>query len=462
MRRLRNVWLLLRWLRRVILWGIGILLFTFLVQRSTYPIYLDWNAIAVVTTDYKFDYLTWEIEALGAKAGQALWGRHAYMDEAARSQFVRDYVADLAAVRQLEAQIDAAFLEDPQADLSALQAQRERLRSDLQARQTTAESILEDQVAAVLVDEGFGTLGQVLPPVSMRLTRMPVLLVVSPRDRIARHVELALDPMTLPEAQALERRVEQVRDVSALVVPLGGMALFPAMIQESTSIPWLVETFAHEWIHHYFFFFPLGLSYFVDTGAYGREAVIINETVADIFGREIAREVLAQYYPEFPPPEDPLSSAAPTVSSIQDDTPPPFDFGAAMHKTRVIVDNHLARVQAVQAVALDWHPLDDYARIVKQEDLITVMLTKVERYMEHRRQIFWDNGYRIRKLNQAYFAFYGGYQGGIPGIGGEDPIGPAVRDIRAASRDLHAFIVAMRGITSRDELLAARQGILNN
>jgi hypothetical protein len=64
-----------------------------------------------------------------------------------------------------------------------------------------------------------------------------------------------------------------------------------------------------------------------------------------------------------------------------------------------------------------------------------------EAYMEVRRQFFWENGYRIRKLNQAFFAFHGAYAD-TPGgaAGAEDPIGPAVRALREQSDSLAAFI----------------------
>jgi hypothetical protein len=155
------------------------------------------------------------------------------------------------------------------------------------------ESILEGQVAAVLVDEGFGLLGQLLPPISMHFTQVPNLLIVSPRDRIEFRVSITVDPLPLEEIVALETQIEDELDMSSLVVPLGGMALFPAMILETTSLNWAVETFAHEWAHHYLFFFPLGLYY-----DFAGETRIINETVADIVGKEVARKVLERYYPD--------------------------------------------------------------------------------------------------------------------------------------------------------------------
>ncbi|HRO24702.1 MAG TPA: hypothetical protein PLR07_10460, partial [Promineifilum sp.] len=57
---------------------------------------------------------------------------------------------------------------------------------------------------------------------------------------------------------------------------------------------------------------------------------------------------------------------------------------------------------------------------------------QAEDYMEQRRRVFLDNGYNIRKLNQAFFAFYGGYAAEPGGAAGEDPIGPMLREIRAA------------------------------
>jgi len=78
---------------------------------------------------------------------------------------------------------------------------------------------------------------------------------------------------------------------------------------------------------------------------------------------------------------------------------------------------------------------------------------EAEAYMESRRQFFWEQGYRIRKLNQAYFAFYGSYNdqpGG--GASGSDPVGPAVRRLWARSADLKSFIASIRSVRSFEDL----------
>ncbi|MEJ2709259.1 MAG: hypothetical protein P8074_16740 [Anaerolineales bacterium] len=60
--------------------------------------------------------------------------------------------------------------------------------------------------------------------------------------------------------------------------------------------------------------------------------------------------------------------------------------------------------------------------------------------MEQRRIFFWEHGYHIRKLNQAYFAFYGAYADQPGGAAGEDPVGAAVRDLRVQSPNLSDFL----------------------
>ncbi len=73
--------------------------------------------------------------------------------------------------------------------------------------------------------------------------------------------------------------------------------------------------------------------------------------------------------------------------------------------------------------------------------------------MEDRRRFFWDHGYQIRKLNQAYFAFYGAYNdrpGG--GAAGEDPVGPLVQQLREQSSSLADFLNRISWVTSYEGL----------
>jgi len=72
--------------------------------------------------------------------------------------------------------------------------------------------------------------------------------------------------------------------------------------------------------------------------------------------------------------------------------------------------------------------------------------------MEERRQFFVANGRPIRKLNQAYFAFYGGYADAPGGAAGDDPTGPLLREIRANTPSLRIFLDHVSVIKSYGDL----------
>ena len=75
--------------------------------------------------------------------------------------------------------------------------------------------------------------------------------------------------------------------------------------------------------------------------------------------------------------------------------------------------------------------------------------------MESRRLLFLKNGFLIRKINQAYFAFYGAYADVPGGAAGEDPVGPAVRALRAQSDSLADFVDTIAWMTSLNQLQEA-------
>ncbi len=410
--------------KHILLWIVLIVAMLYLLNYSTLPMGDEWTQVAVIARNEQFDYVSWEINALAIKAGQSLYGLQPFMDEPTRSAYVRSYMDDLGQVQRIELQINGIYADpnvsDPAAASSDLRIRRDTMRADLLDRQALTEAILEGQVAAVLVSQGFGLGRQLLPPISMHFTQVPNLLIVSPRDQIRFDVSINLDPMPVDEMEALEDQIDQQLDVSSLIVPLGGIALYPAMILETSSIPFIAETFTHEWLHHYLFFFPLGFNY-----DFAGETRIINETTANLFGKEMSRLVLARYYPDLLPPPSlpPTTSETPALAPSSD----AFDYGTEMNETRVHVDDLLAAGKVDEA----------------------------EAYMEQRRQEFVAHGYVIRKLNQAYFAFYGGYQSGSPGEGGSDPIGPAVQAIRDQSDSIFGWVETMREIITRDQLVAA-------
>jgi len=400
--------------------------------------------VSALARDEVFDYVTWEVDALWSKARQELFGVHPYLDDGEQRQVLFDYLATLGQAQTLEAQIERVYADpavsDPAAATADQRAQRDALRRQLADDQRLVEGIVEEQVSAVLIDEGFGVLGQVIPPVAMHFSELPTALIVSPRDRIEIAAEDTLIPLTVDQAEALETTLDTELDVSSLVVPLGGLSLYPSMVEEpdyppdalNLNLARAFEVTAHEWAHHYLMLFPLGLEY-----ESRPETRIINETTATFFGRAVALKVMQRYYPDLAAPVYPsflnaatpasLSPAAAPAAPLTDpDAPEPFDFYTELNKTRVYVD-YLLWLGKVRAAELT---------------------------MESERRVFVRHGYLIRKLNQAYFAFYGGYQG-EPGAGGTDPIGPAIETLQVHSRSLSAWLATMRSITTRDQLLAA-------
>lgn len=431
-RRFRRI---LRWLRIA---GLRLLVLFALLGILGNGVTVDRSLGARVTAlarPYLFDYVTWEVDALWVKLRQELVGVHPYLDEDTRSALVLAYLDRVAEAQTLENQIAQVYADpdvaDPAAASRELRVERDALRAQLNADQPLVEGIIEAQVASVLVDEGFALWGQVLPPVSMHFSALPTELIVSPRDRIAFDVGLELVALTTEERDALETSIDTTLDVSSLVVPLGGLSLYPSMIIETAHPARAFEVTAHEWAHHYLFFSPLGWEYDQNP-----ETRIINETTATFAGREIARQVIARYYPDLPAPQYPsfLTPPEPAVPTPDEpdkperdpDEPEPFDFRRAMHNTRARVDFLLWQGRIAAA----------------------------ETYMEAQRRVFVRNGYNIRKLNQAYFAFYGGYQG-APGAGGTDPTGAAIEELRLLSPDFKTWLDTLGGITTRAELLAA-------
>ncbi len=61
-------------------------------------------------------------------------------------------------------------------------------------------------------------------------------------------------------------------------------------------------------------------------------------------------------------------------------------------------------------------------------------------------------GYSLRRLNQAYFAFHGSYATSPASV---DPIGPWLHQLRDQSGSLKAFVDRASQISSLDDLLRA-------
>ncbi|NLF51232.1 MAG: hypothetical protein GX577_08850 [Leptolinea sp.] len=402
------------------LWGIPLL------TSSSIMVYDYPEKVRQFTHTIEFDYVDWTIKAIGEKIEQSSIRLEHYIAESQSTDIVREYIRAQREIQRLEAEISLLFsdpnvvkkttaIQPVQSNLSQFRQYRDRLAP-------MAESILQSQISRVLGDTGLTTLGQPVPAVLFHSTPLPVALIVSPRESIQQDANISLfSDMTAEDMASLEDRVMSTLDVSALVVPVGGVGVYPTMVMATSNLEYLTETIAHEWVHNFLTLRPLGLNY--DTSP---ELRTINETTASIAGKEIGELVLRIYYPELLPAETPETQTGETekVPIEQILEPEVFSYREEMHKTRVTVD----------------------------EMLSSGLIEEAEEYMEQRRKYFWENGYPIRRLNQAYFAFYGAYADAPGGAAGKDPVGPVVRAFRKQSGSLSVFLEQISWVTSLEEL----------
>lgn len=405
------------WIRR----GLSLFLLTMLLTRSSVPVYDRVEQIRRFTRPVEFDFLGWTMGAMGVKWTQASLGLTAYLPEAERHDLVTGYLEILGRQAEREARL---------ADLLASPAPAEGGEADALRREAGAdrsreaelgpvvESILQEQASLIVRDLDLALAGAPFPPVAFRLSRLPLALVVSPREVIRQDANLQISPdLTLDDQIALESEVERTLDVSALVVPIGGIGTYPTMVQQTSALDFVTEVVAHEWIHNYLTIRPLGLLYDATP-----ELRTMNETAATLLGKEIGRRLIERFYPELaPPPSQPVAAEAAGPAA-----PPAFDFRAEMHETRVHADQLLAEGKIEEA----------------------------EGYLEERRLFVGDHGYRIRRLNQAYFAFYGAYADEPGGPAGEDPVGAAVRALWEDSASPAEFLRTMAWMDDYADLLA--------
>ncbi len=334
---------------------------------------------------------------------------------AARVRDTRDYFALNKEMANVRGRLRLASARDLHEETAKMQALLDDTEAQAESLSGGAEETVEAYISAVLIEEGLGVFGDVVfPPVDVRLTQPPKLLIVSPRERIDRKHDVLLRPdMSLSERERVEYRIFRDDNMSALVEDIGGLATYPASVANGHSMRWTVQAASHEWLHHFFFFKPLGRNMFDNDDMFQ-----LNETIANVAGREIGDRAYEAMADDSLVQEQAYAGAAANGA----DMPPPFDFAAEMRETRLTVDDMLAEGRIEEA----------------------------EAYMEERRRVFVENGYPIRKLNQAYFAFYGTYAD-LPAA--VSPIGDQVKRFRELVPDLGEFLGEVSEISSYDDFM---------
>lgn len=494
-----------KWRRRVWLFSrvtVLLLLLALLIDRNAdHDTSLD-GRISLATRGERFDFAVWEVQALLTKASQEMFGYHAYISEEERKKLVLEYLTLQNHLWALEQQIEAAAL-NPDATptpLADLEAEYEETGDVLDSKQPLVEHIIEGQVSAILQNEGLTWLGQVIPPVSMHFLNPPNVLVVSPRDEIRQYTTVVLNPHEFTSRVALEAKIAAtIPEMSVWITRIGGIGIWPAMVTETDQAVIAFEITAHEWLHHYLIFFPLGMEYLGS-----EETRIINETTATLIGNEIGNKVIEYFYQDElaqglvylqPVPDYRLLLAAVNNNQPRPEVDgwgysvfyTPYEISQSVTRATV---NYLLAIRGEDAAQyvlnrrarhdslLGYFPPSDpnhlpsdidqrswlhHTRVMTDYLLALENVPAAEFAMENGRQ---HAGLRI--LNQAWFAFNAGYQanpvvqqqadGSIAIVtegGGGDPIGAAIYEIRARSDSLKAFLQIMRDITTTTELFTA-------
>ena len=375
--------------------------------------------LSSIVGSYRFSVMKWESRAIPHEVNQWIFGSYKKIDD--EVHMVTEYFSAIEGIKTLKSEIEAINAGNEQGDLALLEAELNMLQEQKMALKDTVERIMEKQIKKTLAQQGiFNPIDRYIrlkinfPPLNFKLEKPPYLLVISPRDRIESTRRITLQQsISLKEIEDIEAKVDKL-GVSSLVVELGGLgATYPSFVTDGAGLRFTIDMATEEWLHQYLVFKPLGFLYLLDSTGVSRnyEIAIINETLVSMVSKEIGTIVVERYYSQYENGDN--------QTQIVDSE---FDFNREMRDIRRAVDKYLAQGEIEQA----------------------------EEFMEQKRQYLASKGYYIRKLNQAYFAFYGTYADSPTFI---SPIGLELKKLRSQSASLKDFLDKVAAMTSRQDLI---------
>ena len=366
-----------------------------------------------LSSQHRFSIIEWEINNIGSKLWNKLTNSSYKLHGIQVPREFSDFMCLQQEVRSLYTEVKYEIAKNGSLQESVPDHLQElnKLKDKQRDLGVFIEGFLEDIVEDSISSHGIGyKIGSIhFPPVAISFSPLPKLLVTSPRSNIFRLENILLSPdISTEEIIALENSIETNSDLSAIVVDIGGIATYPAMISSVSSIEHTLNLISHEWLHHFLAFRPLG-QHMLASGQMNE----LNETIANIFGEAISKELMVTY-------SDDLNmtkcSSKPTHGSTS------FDFSLEMKLIRNKVDSLLQTGQIDQA----------------------------EAFMENKRLFLVSKGYPIRKLNQAYFAFHGTYTDHPAAI--SDTFDKLVK-LQERYPSLREFIWVVSGVSTYQEFL---------
>ncbi len=374
--------------------------------------------LSQITRPHRFHIAKWEASTLLNATKQAICERGSA--NSVEVEKVNDYFDVVSGIKTLKSEIEAVKAGNKTEELISLEEELTGLQQKRDSLVTAAEKVITGQIKDILSQQAiYNPLDKYLglkvnfPPLDFTLEKPPHLLVISPREKIDSMWEIVLrQEMNTAEMEQIEEEIDKL-GVSSIVVELGGFGgTYPAFVTNEASLRFTVDAVAEEWLHQYLFFRPLGFRYAMDVLGLkpNYEITTMNETVAGMVSKEIGERVVESYYPSLKRADDGKDKTS------------GFDFDNEMREIRRAVDEYLAQGEVERA----------------------------EKFMEERRQYLASKGYHIRKLNQAYFAFYGAYADRPSSI---SPIGSEMKKLREQSTSLKDFLMVVSSMTSREDLL---------
>ena len=453
----------IRRVRRAIRWVFLFLLPVVLVFGAAGDTF-TLNPAQQVALPYRYSITGWEVRNLPDKwvhlLRTKLSGRE--RPEAERVDELRRYFdlgRDLADANHA---LNRAMSDQNAADTTELQDEVERLSDERSALRDGVEETIESALSTAIRESGLSEWERfVFPPVDIRLAGPPIVLLTSPRDRIERQHEVLMEAdISLVIRERLEDRLMEEHDVAAISFQVGGFAAYPASVLDTLPLDDAFRAGAHEWVHHYMAFRPLGQKMFTSA-----EMVTLNETLADIVGREIgdaARELLMEG-------EAPSLYLSPvggeTESGGEGEQTPSLYLSPGGGETESGGGGETDGAAALPAPESGLHGREEHfgfreemreTRLRVDKLLAEGKVEEAEDYMEERRRFFVENGYAIRRLNQAYFAFHGTY---AENAASSSPIAGQLHRFRDLSPDLQTFVLRMADISSYPQFLERLEGL---
>ena len=399
------------------------------------------TAAVQVSLDHTYGLVSWEFENFFDKWRHRVWTALPWTptSEADRRRALDRYVVLVDELRIAKDLLSEASSENgsDQGNVSNAQLAVDRLIAERDGFRDGVEEFLEQAVADAIRSAEVDLVGSfVWPPVDFRIDSPPKLLVTSPRDVIRRDEDVLIDPeISIDDIEKIENELAEVANISAVVLQTGGLASYPNVIP-TADLERLLDVAAHEWLHAYLVFNPLGRAYFD-----GGDIRVMNETLADIFGQEIGLRVYSEITGEpYVAPVRPETAMHNTESnnpdgpdgsdSDEETGADDFDFNRFMAETRARTDELL------------------------EEEL----MDEAESYMESRRIELLDHGHTIRKINQAYFAFHNTY---AESPSSTSPIAEYLWDLRDQVDTVGELVKLLRplGTYKEFELLLVERGI---